>query len=85
LFQVLRDDINVGYERHAKLQVFSYKKILYLNWPAFMIRVKKVNGVDDENSICIVEGCTEGNLIYLDDERVITLKFQENMRFVMFQ
>ncbi|XP_044408771.1 protease Do-like 10, mitochondrial [Triticum aestivum] len=62
LSQVLMDDINVGYERLAELQV---KKVNGVE-------------VENLKHLCsIVENCTEENLrIDLDDERVIVLKFQ---------
>ena len=72
------DDINVGYERLAELQVFFDKKILLLHTTSLVTfvvfstdqaswydQVKKVNGVEVENlkHLCsIVENCTEENL-----------------------
>ncbi|OEL29975.1 Protease Do-like 10, mitochondrial [Dichanthelium oligosanthes] len=62
LSQVLMDDINVGYERLAELQV---KKVNGVE-------------VENLKHLCsLVEGCTEENLRFdLDDERVIILKYQ---------
>lgn len=62
LSQVLMDDINVGYERLAELQVK---------------RVNGVE-VENLKHLCsLVESCTEENLRFdLDDERVIVLKYQ---------
>ncbi|CAD6333800.1 unnamed protein product [Miscanthus lutarioriparius] len=62
LSQVLMDDINVGYERFAELQV---KKVNGVE-------------VENLKHLCsLVEGCTEENLRFdLDDERVIVLKYQ---------
>ncbi|TVU01073.1 hypothetical protein EJB05_53484 [Eragrostis curvula] len=62
LSQVLMDDINVGYERLAELQV---KKVNGVE-------------VENLKHLCsIVENCTEENLRFdLDDERVIVLKYQ---------
>ncbi|KAG8068693.1 hypothetical protein GUJ93_ZPchr0005g15421 [Zizania palustris] len=62
LSQVLMDDINVGYERLAELQV---KKVNGME-------------VENLKHLCsLVEGCTEENLRFdLDDERVIILKYQ---------
>ncbi|KAM0903872.1 hypothetical protein ACQ4PT_018397 [Festuca glaucescens] len=62
LSQVLMDDINVGYERLAELQVRKVNGV----------------EVENLKHLCsIVEGCTEENLRFdLDDERVIVLKFQ---------
>uniref|UniRef100_J3M784 Protease Do-like PDZ domain-containing protein n=1 Tax=Oryza brachyantha TaxID=4533 RepID=J3M784_ORYBR len=62
LSQVLMDDINVGYERLAELQV---KKVNGIE-------------VENLKHLCsLVEGCTEENLRFdLDDERVIVLKYK---------
>jgi hypothetical protein len=56
------DDINVGYERLAELQV---KKVNGVE-------------VENLKHLCsLVESCTEENLRFdLDDERVIVLKYQ---------
>uniref|UniRef100_A0A0D9WGK2 Protease Do-like PDZ domain-containing protein n=1 Tax=Leersia perrieri TaxID=77586 RepID=A0A0D9WGK2_9ORYZ len=61
LSQVLMDDINVGYERLAEMQV---KKVNGVE-------------VENLKHLCsLVEGCTEENLRFdLDDERVIVLKY----------
>ncbi|CAK9137753.1 unnamed protein product [Ilex paraguariensis] len=72
------DEISVGYERLAELQVLmdeisvGYERLAEL-------QVKKVNGIEIENlkHLCqLVEDCKEEGLRFdLDDERVIVLNY----------